>query len=191
MKITMNFYRWLLVGAFGIIANVGLAQTNFKMGPSPVLKIEGGSTLHDWHMETSTVSGQGVFTVENGKFVSAKELQISFLAESLKSGTSGLDKNAYKALDTKNNKEIKFSLKSISKSGANFTASGDLTIAGVTKTVSFPVQVTTSGQNFTFKGDFDTKLTTFSIDPPTALLGTVKTDDEITLSFSTTFIPTL
>lgn len=191
MKSTMNFYRLLLVGAFGLIANFGLAQTSFMIGPSPILKIEGGSTLHDWHMETVTVSGQGVFTIEGGSFVSAKNLQVSFLAESLKSGTSGLDKNAYKALNTNKNKEIKFSLSNISGSGTSFTASGNLTIAGVTKPVSFPVKVTPSGKNFTFEGEFDTKLTAFSIDPPTALLGTVKTDDEITLSFKTTFIPTL
>ena len=116
---------------------------------------------------------------------------MSLAAETLKSGTKGLDSNAYKALNTDKNKEIRFVLRELTGQGTSLSAKGDLTIAGVTKPVSFPVKMSSAGNKITFEGSLDTRLTTFSVTPPTALLGTVKTEDEITLSFKSTFQPTL
>ncbi len=177
-----------LAGVFVLLLVGNLAaQTKVILSPGSELKVDGGSTLHDWHMTTASAKGEGSFAIEGGQFKGASALVVSFLAESLKSGTSGLDKNAYKALNTSQHKEIKFTLKSLSGSGSSFTATGDLSIAGTTKSVSFPVKLTTSGNKYLFEGSLKTKLTFFSITPPTALMGTVKTDDDITLSFKTTF----
>lgn len=165
------------------------AQTKYTLSPSPELKIDGGSTLHDWTMTTNTAKGEAIMVVEGNQLKSIQSAIVSAQAESLKSGTKGLDNNAYKALDTSKNKEIRFTLKEITGTGSSFQAKGDFTIAGVTKPASFPVKVTQSGNKFTFEGSFNTKLTNFSIDPPTALLGTVKTKDEVKISFKTTFQP--
>ncbi len=190
MKISTKFL-FPVVMFFMFWSAEGVSQTKYQMSPSPVFKVEGGSTLHDWHMETQTAKGEAVFLVEGGQFKGAQSLTLSFQAETLKSGTKGLDTNAYKALNTSKNKDVKFVLKQLTGSGTAFTANGDLTIAGVTKTVSFPVKLSPSGSNFTFEGSLSTKLTTFSVTPPTALLGTVKTEDGVTLSFKTTFQPNL
>lgn len=177
-----------LVGLLAmVLAGFAQAQTKVTLVSGSELKVDGGSTLHDWHMTTTAVKGEGVFTIEGGQFKGASSLVVSFLAESLKSGTSGLDKNAYKALKTDQHKEIKFTLKSLSGSGTSFTANGELSIGGTTKSVSFPVKLTANGGKYLFEGSLKTKLTFFSITPPTALMGTVKTDDDITLSFKTTF----
>lgn len=176
----------LVAGSFS-----GYSQTKYVLSASPEFKVEGGSTLHDWHMVSKTATGEGLFVVESGQFKSAKSLSISLQAETLKSGTKGLDTNAYKALNTAKNKDIKFTLKELTGSGTSFVAKGDLTIAGVTKPVSFPVKMTPSAGKFTFEGSLDTKLTTFSVTPPTALMGTVKTNDEIKLSFKSTFQPSI
>jgi polyisoprenoid-binding protein YceI len=165
------------------------AQTKYTLAPSPTLQIDGGSTLHDWTMTTNTAKGEAVLVVEGNQLKSVQSAMVSAQAESLKSGTRGLDNNAYKALDTSKNKEVRFTLKEITGSGSSFQAKGDFTIAGVTKPASFPLKVTQSGNKFTFEGSFDTKLTNFSIVPPTALLGTVKTEDEVKISFKTTFQP--
>ncbi|WP_009033696.1 YceI family protein [Indibacter alkaliphilus] len=163
------------------------AQSKYVLGSGPSLSIQGGSTLHDWEMKSSEAKGDGMFVTEGNELKDIKNLTVSMKAETLKSGTRGLDNNAYKALDTKKNPEIKFQLKEFVKNGSAYTAKGDFTIAGVTKPASFPVKVNQSGNSFTFEGKYDTKLTNFSIDPPTALLGTVKTDDAISISFKTTF----
>jgi polyisoprenoid-binding protein YceI len=165
------------------------AQTKYVLAPSSELKVTGGSTLHDWDMTSSTAKGEGNFILEGNQLKGIQNLSVSMEAETLKSGTKGLDNNAYKALDTKKNKDVKFTLKEFSGSGSTYQAKGDFTIAGVTKPASFPVKVSQSGNKFTFEGSFDTKLTNFSVEPPTALMGTVKTKDEIKISFKTTFQP--
>lgn len=165
------------------------AQVKYTLAPSPELKVEGGSSLHDWHMTSNTAKGEGQFMMEGNQFKSIKSLQVHMEAESLKSGTKGLDSNAYKALDTKKNKEVRFTLKELTGSASSYQAKGDFTIAGVTKPASFPVKVSQNGNKVTFEGSYKTKLTDYSIDPPTALLGTVKTKDEITINFKTTFQP--
>lgn len=166
-----------------------LAQTKYTLAPSSEMKISGGSTLHDWDMTSNAAKGEGMFVMEGNQFKGIKSLKVQMEAETLKSGTKGLDNNAYKALDTKKNKDVSFTLKEITGSGSSYQAKGDFTIAGVTKPASFPVKLTQAGSNLTFEGSFDTKLTNFSIDPPTALLGTVKTHDEIKISFKTIFQP--
>ena len=168
-----------------------VSQSRYVISATQEMKISGGSTLHDWHMETKAVKGEGMFKVAGGQFKGAQSLAITFDAESLKSGTKGLDSNAYKALKTDKNKQISYLLTELTGSGPTFTAKGNLTIAGVTKPISFPVKLTTTGNQLTFEGSLKTQLTYFSITPPTALMGTVKTEDAVTLSFKTTFQPSL
>lgn len=167
------------------------SQTNFVLSGSPLFKVAGGSTLHDWDMVSESGVGQGIFVLENGQFKTVQSLTVSFPAETLKSGTRGLDSNAYKALKTDKNKEVRFVLKEFTGQGISMVAKGDLTIAGVTKLVSFPVKMSAVGNKLTFEGSMETRLTNFSVTPPTALMGTVKTDDKIELSFKSTFQPTL
>lgn len=176
----------LFVGSF-----TGFSQTKYVLSSSPMFKVEGGSTLHDWSMTSQSGAGEGMFVLEGGQLKTVQSLQISFPAETLKSGTKGLDTNAYKALNTGKNKDIRFVLKELTGSGTSFVAKGDLTIAGVTKPVSFPVKMSAAGGKYTFEGSLETKLTTFNVTPPTALMGTVKTEDGVKLSFKSTFQPTI
>lgn len=165
------------------------AQTIYRLAPSPELKVEGGSSLHDWNMVSNVAKGEGRFILEGNRFKGINSLQVTMEAESLKSGTKGLDNNAYKALDTKKHPEVKFTLRELTGEGTTYQAKGEFTIAGVTKPASFPVKVTQSGEKITFEGSHSTTLSTFSIDPPTALMGTVKTRDAITISFKAIFQP--
>jgi len=167
-----------------------LAQTNYVMASGVDLKVSGTSTLHDWDMKSDKATGKAVLTVENGSLKGIQSLSVSFNAETLKSGKSQMDGNAYKALKTKAHPEIKYVLKDLKPGqGNNWTAVGDMTIAGVTKSITMPVTVTKTGDVFQFTGAISTKLTEFKIDPPTAMLGTVKTGNDVKLSFSAKFNP--
>lgn len=167
-----------------------IAQTNYTIATGTELKISGGSSLHDWEMVSKEAKGTAVFILSGTTVSGAQSLKVNAEAESLKSGTRGLDNNAYKALKTGQHKQISFTLKELVGTAPNYTAKGDFTIAGVTKPASFPVKLTQTGSNLIFEGKYDTKLTNFSIDPPTALMGTVKTRDDVTISFKTIFQPT-
>ncbi len=185
--------KWILLLTLGLvfsISNSSYGQEKFVLGPSPEMKISGGSTLHDWDMVSNQAQGEGQFIMKDNKFQGIKSLQVSMDAETLKSGKSGMDNNAYKALNTNKYKNVSFKLNEITGSGTSYQAKGDFTIAGVTKPMAFPVKVTQNGDKLNFEGSFDTKLTHFSVEPPTALLGTVKTEDNITIAFKGIFQPT-
>ncbi|WP_373494545.1 YceI family protein [Aquiflexum sp.] len=189
----MKQYRFWITGVMVLTlvfaSSQVFSQVKYTLTPASEMKISGGSTLHDWDMTSNSAKGEGQFVMEGSQFKGIKSLRVQMEAETLKSGTRGLDNNAYKALDTKKHKDVVFTLKEITGSGSSYQAKGDFTVAGVTKPASFPVKMTQSGSNLTFEGSFDTKLTYFSIDPPTALMGTVKTRDEITISFKSIFQP--
>lgn len=172
------------------VVSLSFAQATYVMSTGTELMVSGTSTLHDWEMKSSKGTGQAVVTIENGAFKGIQSLSVSLTAETLESGKSQMDKNAYKALKTDKNPQIKYVLKDIkSGQGNTWTATGDLTIAGVTKTITMPVTVNQQGNVLEFTGSISTKLTEFKIDPPTAMLGTIKTGNDVKLSFSAKFNP--
>jgi polyisoprenoid-binding protein YceI len=85
--------------------------------------------------------------------------------------------------------KIKFVSVSISdarKSGEtrSFTLAGDLTLHGVTKRVSFPVNVTMNDQQLHATGEAKLKHSDFGMKPYTAGLGMIKIGDEVKISFA-------
>lgn len=160
------------------------AQSKFQVGPETELKILGTSTLHDWEMVSSEATGEGLLQIQNGKLQQVQSLRVAMPAESIKSGKNAMDKNTYAALNTKKNKQIIFELVEMANSGADtWKVDGNFTIAGVTKPASFEVKGTQVGEDYRFVGEYPFKLTDYSIDPPTALLGTVKTGNEVSMQF--------
>lgn len=100
-----------------------------------------------------------------------------------------MDDNAYKALHTNKYKTIIFRITSIKNEGSKLIAYGKLTIAGVTNNIqiSTDYKFDNDGQ-MTISGSVTLKMTDYKIDPPTAMFGTIKTGDDITVSFKSTFI---
>lgn len=165
------------------------AQERIKLQPTAQeFVVKGTSTLHDWHMTSSEGEGFMMLNAATNGVPNFSGAEIVLSAETLKSGKRGMDKNAYKALDTEEHPSIKFVLSSAQmESATSGKASGKLTIAGFTRDVTFNIEVKGGGNSFTIKGSTDFRLTDFQIDPPTALMGTIKTGDEVTIEFNTTF----
>lgn len=163
------------------------AQENLTLEPKPVLTISGTSSLHDWEMTSNTATAKLVAVKEGGKLDKINSLTVEMPAESIKSGKSGMDKNAYKALNTGQYKTVKFELKQATKTATGWNLKGNFTIAGVTKEVTIPVKETATGGKNTLSGEYSFKLTEYKITPPTALMGTVKTGDAVKISFTISF----
>ncbi|WP_166961775.1 YceI family protein [Yeosuana marina] len=171
--------------------NLTQAQEFKLLKEESSLKIMGTSSIHDWHEVAEDQSGKINFNnLETGQI---EKININIVAESLKSGKRGMDKNTYKALKTDKYKTISFQLtevkKTISKDNGVFdvNAIGDLTIAGVKKTISLDFTLSVTDSKIKLTGEKKIKMTEFNIEPPTALFGTITTGDEITVEFSTIF----
>jgi polyisoprenoid-binding protein YceI len=180
-----------LITLFTLTSNLSRAQQFNLSNQESSLTVLGTSSLHDWHVKAEQQSGKIIFkNIESGDI---DKCTIDIVAESLKSGKSSMDKNTYKALNTKAHKNISFQLievkETTNKGGGKFIVNtlGDLTISGVKKRVPLEFSVAIVGNKVTLTGEKKIKMTDFKIDPPKALLGTITTGDDITIKFSTIF----
>jgi hypothetical protein len=106
-----------------------------------------------------------------------------------------MDDNTYKALNSKNNKTINYVLSSatVTQSDAvtyQIRTIGKLTIAGATKEtdVNAVAKYNAADKSFTITGSKKIRMTDFGVKPPTMMLGTIKTGNDITVSFATKII---
>lgn len=190
MKIKMILFTVLL--GFFVRGNAQETPENILLKiklPSSVL-VKGTSTLHDWESNVEKTDTQ--ITVNNLSDVNIETLYVTIDALSIKSGKNIMDKLTYKALKVEEHPEIKFIFKKgkIVEQNETFIdieLNGDLTIAGVAKNVTVLTKINKNGETIVLKGSHKLKMTDFGITPPKALLGTIKTGDEITIEFNLIF----
>lgn len=170
-----------------------VAQTYNLSNNSSTLKVDGTSNLHDWSITSNNQKGKMTAEVNDGKVTKIQALEFSVATESLKSGKSGMDKNTYKALKSDKHKQITFTMnnvKSLNCSSANSckaTVNGNLNIAGVSKPVDITFDIKVSGSSITLNGNRKIKMTDYKVDPPTAMLGTITTGNEVNVIFKSVF----
>ena len=172
----------------GVIAN---AQTKQQSSGSVKIIIEGTSNIHDWDIKSDKgLCNSSLDISKLGSLNSISTLNFSVPAESLKSDHSGMDKNTYKALKTSKYSSINFvaasvDVKSTGSSASSLTSKGKLTIAGVSKDVTLTANgVVNADKSITYSGSYQLLMTDFKIDPPTALLGTIRTGDKVVVKFT-------
>lgn len=187
---------WLVIGSFLIMvisANPMAAQTlNLNNGASSVT-VEGTSNIHDWELSAKELQGSIQVQMEDGQLVQLDQLQFAVVAESLKSGKGGMDKNTYKALNTDKHKRITYELSNVknldctSNTSCKIITNGVLTIAGAKQNVELVFDAKVTGDKITLNGVKEIKMTDFKVDPPTAMFGTITTGDEVNIKFQAAF----
>ena len=127
--------------------------------------------MHDWTMTSSSANFSGTI---NGNAIT--NVKFSMPVKNLKS-TKGkmMDNKAYDALKADKAPNISFTATSLSVGKGNLA--GKLTIAGVIKDVSFPVNVIKNGASYNITGTENLKLSDFGMERP-GFMG-VKTGDAI------------
>ena len=136
-KMTRNLLAGFLLFALPIIIT---AQEFKPLTQKGEVTVTGTSTLHDWEIVAEQTSGILILNTEEEIPVIDK-LEFQVLAESLKSGKGGMDKNTYNALNTEKYPNISFKMLEVSdvepiiSTSNRFKVKGtaNLTISGTTR----------------------------------------------------------
>lgn len=179
------FFTTILSISTGIL----FAQINYRASNTSI-KMEGTSTLHDWHMTSQEGLSNVIFNFNGSSLTSIPSLTFTVQVETLKSGTKGLNKNAYKALNVEKFPTITFSSHqaSIRANGANtyvVSAKGKLTISGVSKDVSLAVTCkVNSDLSVQANGSCNLKMSEYKVEAPSFMFGAMKTGDDVSIHFN-------
>lgn len=163
---------------------------------SAKVSLAGTSNIHEYTASTTDVriiklsmangaSGAGVLTAAlNPGAVTAFEIAVT--VKSLHSPKDGIDKNMYKALKADEFADIGFRLVRFEgRPGVALRAIGMLKIAGVEKEVAFDVKTAATATTLMVSGEVPLLMTDYGITPPKALMGMLKTDAKVVVTFET------
>lgn len=166
-----------------------LAQNYQATAANSTLKVQGTSNVHDWDMSAEQFTVKAMIE-KNGETIEIKTLSLEALAEGLKSGKGGMDKNTYKALKTDKSKNIRFnatktvSINSASANTYKVEMEGVMEIAGKKQTTNISFDLVSSNNGYTLTGAKLINMPEYDVTPPTALMGTIKTGADVTIEYN-------
>ncbi|MCB0717119.1 MAG: YceI family protein [Bacteroidetes bacterium] len=166
---------------------LAFAGTQYKVAEDSTMTISGGSTIHDWHCDAKVVGEMD--RAESGESAVPTAVKIRVAVDEIECGKGVMNKKLRDALKSDKNPDVLFTLDTASLEGTGKLATtGNLTIAGKTKPVEFVVTEKATDSGLTYEGSVDLLMTDFDVKPPTAMMGTMKTKDEVTVSFSVNMV---
>ncbi len=167
------------------------AQSNVHMNilPSSHLTLAGTSTLHSYECQSTNIQGDIEMDRQVKAFTAA---EVIIPVKSLHSESTSMDNNMYDALKAKDFPEIKFSL-GLRDSASHFlsadndtsmTLRGTLTIAGKAREIELKIAINRNKDGTaSADGSKELFMTDYGIDPPTFMLGVLKTGNEVTVNY--------
>ena len=188
-----NVKKWALMFfvGLGLILNSGQvkAQNYSANASNGSISVDGTSNVHDWTLKAENFTVR-VNIVKENNTPTLKDLSLSLVVESLKSGKSAMDKNTYKALNSSKHKNIVFkqtkliSVKQASAGSYNVVVQGNLTINGVTKAINLGFQLKEIGGGYSLVRSHKINTPQYNVEPVSALLGTVKTGADVEIKYN-------
>lgn len=187
----------LVIGLLFITAGAE-AQNTFQLLPESTMQITGTSTIHDWEcdveeMNLNTNMGDSIkkgVVPTTAEFI--RSLTLTVPVREIESGKGGMNRKIYGALKEEEHPTIQYRFTGGEIVGSDTTsgtftvnANGNLTIAGVTRQVTFPVEGSFSEQGqIRFTGSYGLNMKDYEVDPPSAVFGTIKAGKEVTVTFN-------
>jgi len=176
-----------------LVGATAAAQSTARIAVSPESKlwIEGTSTIHDWTCKATTLDAAIDVDPAAVQLAAAppkmlKKVLVKVPVKALKCGHGGMDENMYKALKVEQFPEITFRLTRLESATAGAVkAIGALRIAGVDREVALDLKTSRKGGLLVVTGSLPLLMTDYGIKPPVAMLGMLKTDPKVTVSFET------
>jgi len=180
---------FLMAAAISIFP--GYAQSTSKLKDF-TFTVQGTSSMHDWESKVTKVEWKGNATLDQNKVLTLQNVEVKIPVESIKSDKGKvMDGKTYDAFNSNKNPHIIFKVVRFTQqaSGDNILVKveGTLTMNGVTN----PITLSVTGKslpdgNVKFTGTQSLKMTEYKMKPPTAVMGTIKVGDQVTVKFDLT-----
>jgi polyisoprenoid-binding protein YceI len=187
----------LSIAAVALVSGQEPAPAPLVLGASRV-SIAGTSNIHPYTASTTALrvtrlklagaAATPTFWDDIVKPGGVEAFEIAIPAATLASDKEGLDKNMHKALKVKEFPDITFRLLRIEPGQGSAEALrgvGVLTIAGVPREVVLELTTARQEAGLRIRGQLALLMTDFGIEPPKAMLGMLKTDPKVTITFET------
>lgn len=180
----------LLATAIMPIAN---AQKPVILIPSESkISISGTSNLHEWEENVSKFDASMQLLSDGAGDTRISNLSFTSESVSVVSDNSIMTGKTHDALQVKKHPEITFKSQEASvleMNGNKISGSiaGDLFLNGTTNHIVIAFTGTLSGDRLEVTGTKTLNMTDYNIKPPTAILGTLKTGDKVTVAFALKF----
>jgi len=192
MKANRLFQGVLTLSLILAFASVDAQQVVKLLPDQSEITIKGTSKLHDWEENVENFKVNLNLAFQENEIKGIDQVHVTLMSNSIVSENSIMTNKTHDALNVKKYPQIEFRLVSVdnlSSKDGKFTGTlvGDVTLAGVTKRISLTFSGVHSGNKISIKGSKELIMNDFKIDPPTAMLGTLKTGKEVTISFQLSF----
>jgi len=156
------------------------------------ISIHGTSTLHDWESKATKAEWKAPLTLDASKHLSLANAELKIPVTGIQSEHGRImDGKTYEAFNSEKNPYITFKMKTFTQKIVGndilLAVEGDLTMNGFTNLIMLSViGKTLPGGDIQFTGSRSLKMTDYKMKPPTAMMGTIKVGDEITVKFDLT-----
>ncbi|WP_320051771.1 YceI family protein [uncultured Acetobacteroides sp.] len=187
MRRTVHFILTLVLLAM-LSCQFAAAQVRYTIRSQKV-EIVGTSNIHDWTAVVGKLSGSSDFVVENNTITGIKAAVVDVDASSLAGSKGGImNRKIKECFDSESYPHIRFVLAKVN--GVQTTGNvstinlvGNITIKTTTVPVEFLVKATAlaSGE-IEVRTSKQIRMSDFNLKPPTALLGTLKTANDVTVN---------
>jgi len=187
-SIAMRLYRLALSGLFLLllpVATPAIGQDAIAFSDSSRIWIDGTSNRSDWTVHAQIFEAH-LFMDTRAEAPVPDSVALVVDAMALESRKSTImDRLMQRTLNASNHPEIRFMSTSIERvdSLEAWTVTGDLAIAGETRSVTVPVLRSEEGGAMVWTGSSTILMTDFNMRPPTAMFGALHTADEVTVHF--------
>lgn len=185
----------------GLVLVAGLAAHTLASAGAPLaidtarVTIAGTSNIHEFAASTTKVrvTRAQLGAVAGPEFWdnvlkpgAVEAFEIAIPAATLTSPREGLDKNMHKALKVQEFPDITYRLVRLEAGQAGaMKGIGMLRIAGVEREVVLVLKTQRNTSSLSVTGTVDLLMTDYGITPPKAMLGMLKTDPKVTITFET------
>ncbi len=195
--------RLTLTAALALTIALSAAQLNAAGQAAPVqapltlgavtVTVSGTSNIHAYSASTSVArlttvklaAGEGDLWDAALAPGGLQAFEIAFPVASLVSAKGDIDSNMHKALKADAHRDIVFRVTRLEAAAVagTYTAAGVLRVAGVERSITLPLTVARTPAALKVSGELALLMTDFSVTPPKAMMGMLRTDPKVVIRF--------